>query len=247
MKLANTTKNRAVALSIAFLMSGLSLLAATNPTQLKFTVQPAGSSIGASLGSVVVQLADKSGSNVLSSGTMIKISLNKAGGFSGVTNATTDASGKATFTSLKVNLPGNNYTLLATATGLTGASSRSFNVTKGSATVTVTSSTNNLIYGQGITFTATVTSVAPATNALTGTITFKDGTVTLGSANLNAAGQAAFSAKKLSATNATHVITAIYGGSANYSNSVSGSFLQSVRFPVSPRATRFTTPQRPPP
>jgi len=94
--------------------------------------------------------------------------------------------------------------------------------------VTVTSATNNLIYGQSIVFTATVKAVAPATNALTGTITFKDGTATLGSASLNAAGQAAFSAKTLSATNATHTITAIYGGSANYSNSTSGKFLQSV-------------------
>jgi hypothetical protein len=227
MKPANTTKNWAVAL-VAILMSGFSLLAASTATQLKFTAQPTGSAIGASLGSVVVQLADKSGSNVLTSGTVIKISLNKAGGFSGATNATTDASGKATFTSLKVNLPGNNYALLATATGLTGATSHTFNVAKGNATVTVTSATNNLIYGQSITFTASVTAVAPATNALTGTITFQDGTVTLGSANLNAAGQAAFSAKKLSATNATHVITAAYGGSANYSNSVSGNFLQSV-------------------
>jgi len=228
MKLANTIKNRAVALLIAFLMNGFSVLAVTTATQLEFTAQPAGSSIGASLGSVVVQLADKSGSNVLSGGTVIKISLNKAGGFTGVTNATTDASGKATFNNLKVNLPGNSYSLLATASGLAGATSHAFNVAKGSATVTVTSATNNLIYGQSIVFTATVKAVAPATNALTGTITFKDGTVTLGSASLNAAGQAAFSAKTLSATNATHVITAIYGGSANYSNSTSGNFLQSV-------------------
>jgi len=228
MKLTNKTQNRIVVLFIAFLMNGISLFAANTATQLKFTTQPTGSSIGTSLGGVVVQLADRYGSNVFSGGTVINISLNKAGGFGGVTNATTDAGGKATFNNLTVNLPGNGYALLATASGLTGASSHSFNVAKGNATVTVTSATNNLIYGQSITFTATVTAVAPATNAPTGTITFKDGAATLGSASLNAAGQAAFSTKKLSATNATHTITATYGGSANYSNSASGNFLQPV-------------------
>ena len=196
MKLTSTARNQVAALFTAFLMSGFSLLAANPATQLKFTAQPTGSSIGASLGGVVVQLADRYGSNVLSGGTVIKISLNKAGGFGGVTNATTDAGGKATFNNLKVNLPGNNYALLATATGLTGATSQSFNVAKGGAAVTVTSTNNNLTYGQSITFTATVTAIAPATNAPTGTITFKDGTATLGSASLNAAGQAAFSANK---------------------------------------------------
>ena len=210
------------------LLVPLPLLAGNAAYQLAFMTQPAGSSIGASLGNVVVQLADKSGSNVLQAGTVIKISLNKNGGFSGVTNLTTDATGKATFPNLKVNLPGNNYTLLATSAGLVGATSHTFNVVKGSAMITVTSSTNNLIYGQSITFTATVKAVAPATNALTGTITFEDGSVTLGSATLNSAGQAAYSTKTLRATNATQVITAVYGGSANYSNSTSGSFVQPI-------------------
>jgi hypothetical protein len=228
MKLCYRLKTASFSLIMQLLLAPLSALAGNAAYQLAFTTQPAGSSIGASLGSVVVQLADKSGSNVLSSGTVIKISLNKAGGFGGVTNAATDANGKATFTGLKVNLPGNNYSLLATASGLVGATSHTFNVVKGSATVTVTSSTNNLIYGQSITLTAAVKAVAPATDALTGTITFKDGAVTLGSATLNAAGQAAFSAKILTATNLKHTITAIFGGSANYSNSMSANFVQSV-------------------
>ena len=164
----------------------------------------------------------------MSSGTVINVSLSKPGGLGGATSLTTDAGGKVTFNSLKVNLPGNNYTLTATASGLASASSQKFNVAKGSATVGLSSSTNNLIYGQSITFTATAKTVAPATNALTGTITFKDGAATLGSAILNAAGQATLSVKNLPATNATHTITAVYGGSANYFKSTSGNFLQTV-------------------
>ncbi len=228
MKLGSWIKTAGISIVIPMLLAPLPVLAGNAAYQLAFTTQPAGSTIGAGLGNVVVQLADKHGSNVLQAGTVIKISLNKIGGFSGVTSLATDASGKAAFNNLKVNLPGNNYSLLATASGLVGASSHAFNVAKGSATVTVTSSTNNLVYGQSITFTATVKAVAPATNALTGTITFKDGGGTLGLATINAAGKAVFSTKTLRATNATHVITAVYGGNANYSNRTSGSFVQPI-------------------
>lgn len=221
-------KTASFSLAMQLLLAPLSALAGGTAYQLVFTTQPAGSTIGASLGNVVVQLADKSGSNVLQSGTVITVSLNKSGGFTGTTQATTDASGKATFNNLKVNVPGNGYAVLATASKLVGASSHAFNVAKGSATVTLTSSTNNLIYGQSITFTATVKAVAPATNALTGTMTFNDGATTLGAATINTAGLATFSAKKLPATNTTHVITASYGGSASYSNSVSANFSQAV-------------------
>ena len=123
-----------LSLILQLLLVSLPVLAGNPAAQLAFSTQPVGSTLGAGLGSVIVQLADKSGSNVLSSGTVINVSLSKPGGLGGATSLTTDAGGKVTFNSLKVNLPGNNYTLTATASGLASASSQKFNVAKGSAT-----------------------------------------------------------------------------------------------------------------
>lgn len=196
--------------------------------KLNFTSQPVGASIGAGLGKVVVQIADKRGRAVAQSGTVIVVALNKSGGLAGVNQLTTDATGKATLTNLQVNTPGTNYALVAGASGLKSAISSSFNVARGGASVGLTSSTNNLIYGQSATFTATVKPVAPATNALTGTITFQDGGVVLGSALINSAGVATFKTNRMSAVPAAHMITAVYSGSPSYSGATSGSFLQAV-------------------
>ncbi|EET89493.1 Fibronectin type III domain protein [Clostridium carboxidivorans P7] len=83
----------------------------------------------------------------------------------------------------------------------------------------VTSSPNPSIYGQSITFTATVPGGA------TGIVTFKDGTVTLGTGTISG-GTATFSTSAL--TGGAHTITAVYGGDANYSGSISSAFTQVV-------------------
>src|SRR5205823_15029383 len=75
----------------------------------------------------------------------------------------------------------------------------------------VTSSPNPSAPGQPVTFTATVASVVPLrTLTPTGTITFMEGTNTLGTATLNATGVATFTANSLSA--GPHSITAVYSG-----------------------------------
>ncbi|HTV75827.1 MAG TPA: hypothetical protein VMD57_02425, partial [Candidatus Baltobacteraceae bacterium] len=61
--------------------------------QLLFSTGPAGAAVGAKLANVVVQITDKSGTNVSQSGTAITLSPGKGGGLSGITNATTDSSG----------------------------------------------------------------------------------------------------------------------------------------------------------
>ena len=58
-------------------------------------------------------------------------------------------------------------------------------VNKGSTTVQVTSSVNPSAAGQSVTFTATVTQVAPGTAIPTGTVTFVNGNKNLGNANLS--------------------------------------------------------------
>jgi len=221
-------KKWAATLFITVLMNHLSALAAASTTQLVFTTQPTNLAVGTGFASIVVQLADRNGTNVAQSGTSIAIALNKNGGLTGATSLATDASGKVSFTNLNVNLAGNSYTLIASASGLKSATSSAFNVVKGGATVAVTSSTNNLVYGQSITFTATVKAVAPATNVPTGTVTFKDGSATLGTATLNASGLAAFSTNRISAASASHIISAVYGGDTNLLGSTVSNFLQNV-------------------
>jgi len=94
--------------------------------------------------------------------------------------------------------------------------------TKAATTTTLASSLNPSTYGQSVTFTATVTS---SSGTPTGTVTFKDGTTTLGSVTLSA-GMAHFTTAKLTA--GTHSITAAYGGSATFSASTSTTLSQVV-------------------
>jgi YDG domain/Bacterial Ig-like domain (group 3)/MBG domain (YGX type) len=217
-------KNRAAALFITLLMNGFSLLAANTATQLVFTTQPTNSIVGAGITNVVVQLADKGGTNVAQSGITILLTLNKGGGLSGTTNLITDASGKVAYANLKISQGGNGDTLVATSSGLKNANSSAFNVSKGGTATALVASTNFLVYGQGIIFTATVSVSAPASGTPTGTVTFKDGAATLGTGALNVSGIATFSTNRISAATTNRDFTAVFGGDSNFSNSTSGIF-----------------------
>ncbi len=92
------------------------------------------------------------------------------------------------------------------------------------STTTVAASANPSVYGQAVTFTATVTGTG--SNTPTGTVTFKDGMATLGSVSLNAEGQAAFTTASLAV--GAHAITASYGGDARFAASASTAFTQTV-------------------
>ena len=96
-----------------------------------------------------------------------------------------------------------------------------------STTTAITnSSLNPSTYGQSVTFTASVTAVAPGTGTPTGTVTFKDGGTTIGTGTLNGSGIATLTTSSLSA--ASHSITAVYGGDSGFASSTSSSFGQTV-------------------
>jgi predicted metal-dependent phosphoesterase TrpH len=84
------------------------------------------------------------------------------------------------------------------------------------------SSPNPSTLGQTVTFTATITS---AVGALTGTVTFKDGSTTLGTGTVTA-GVATYATAALSA--GAHTITATYNADADHAQSTSASLTQSV-------------------
>lgn len=94
------------------------------------------------------------------------------------------------------------------------------------ATVALTSSLNPSEYTQSVTFTATVNG---SSGTPTGTVSFKDGSVTLSTVALDGSGVAAYTTAAL--VIGTHNITAVYNGNGTYS-SASSSLLPQI---ISPR------------
>ncbi|MDI9849627.1 Ig-like domain repeat protein, partial [Rhodoblastus sp. 17X3] len=86
-------------------------------------------------------------------------------------------------------------------------------VGKGAATVGVTSSLPSASSGQTVTFTATVSAVAPASGTPTGAVTFLDGGAPIGAGSL-AGGIATISTAALAP--GSHTITASYAGDSNF-------------------------------
>ena len=78
----------------------------------------------------------------------------------------------------------------------------------------VTSSANPAVFGQSVTFSATLNAVAPGSGTPSGTVTFLDGGNTLGTGTLNGSGVATFSISSLTIGN--HTITVSYGGDGNF-------------------------------
>jgi hypothetical protein len=92
-----------------------------------------------------------------------------------------------------------------------------------STTLAVTASPS--VFGQKITFTATVKAVAPGAGTPTGSVTFYDGTVILGSQTLTN-GKATLAITSLGV--GSHSITVAYGGSAGFVSSASPELIQVV-------------------
>ena len=100
-----------------------------------------------------------------------------------------------------------------------------FDVAPAVTKTTITSSTNPSYAGQSVTFTAAIAGLAPSAS---GTVTFSNGSTTLGIAALSN-GRASFATTFSSASN--QIITAAYGGDSNDAAS-SGTVNQAVETPV---------------
>jgi hypothetical protein len=143
--------------------------------------------------------------------------------------------GKATFSTATLT-PGTHATT-ATYNGSTDFAASSSvvlpqTVNKAPTKPTVVSSHNPSVFGQSVTFTATVVAVAPGTGTPTGTVTFKNGVAVLGIGTLSG-GKATFSTATL--TPGAHSITVVYNGSASFNTSTSAVLAQTVN-----KAASFT-------
>ena len=88
-------------------------------------------------------------------------------------------------------------------------------VNKASTSTAVSSSVNPSVFGQPVTFTATVTAVAPGAGTPAGTVQFKSDGSDIGSpVALNGSGVATYATSALSV--GTHVITAVYSGNVSF-------------------------------
>ncbi|MBI5031485.1 MAG: Ig-like domain repeat protein [Chloroflexi bacterium] len=87
-------------------------------------------------------------------------------------------------------------------------------VTKANTTTALTSSVNPSVFGQSVTFTATVGATPPGNGTPTGSVQFKDNGVNLGNSVLLVGGQASVNTTNLSVGN--HTITAVYNGDGNF-------------------------------
>ena len=94
---------------------------------------------------------------------------------------------------------------------------------RATSTTTLISSSSTSSFGQSVTFTATVSGVA---GTATGTVTFKDGSTTLGTGTLDSNGQATLMTSALSV--GSHSVTAEYGGDSTYNVSTSSALTQTV-------------------
>ena len=116
-----------------------------------------------------------------------------------------------------------------------GSTSANFlqTVNQASTTTTVTSSVNPSVFGHGVTFTATCSGqwLVVSGQWPTGTVTFSDGSTSLGTASLVVSGSslvAQLTTNNGQLTIGTHSITAVYGGDTNFFGSTSSSYLQTV-------------------
>ncbi len=142
---------------------------------------------------------------------------------------TLDGSGQATLSTSALSIGSHSITVVyAGDTNFTTSTSSALTQTVNQAATasSVSSSVNPSVFGQSVTFTATVTANAPGSGIPTGTVTFKDGSTTLGSGTLDGSGQTTFTTSALLA--GSHSITVVYGGDTDFTTSTSSALTQTV-------------------
>ena len=139
------------------------------------------------------------------------------------------SSGQATFTTSGLGVGAHSITAEYGGNGSFNASSSTTALTetivRDGSTMSLASSVNPSALGESVTFTATVSGIAPGSGTPTGTVTFKDGSATIGTGTLSS-GMATYATSSLDAQ--THSITGVYGGDGNFNGSTSPPLSQTV-------------------
>ena len=197
-------------------------------SKLAFSQQPSTTPAGTVITpAVTVQVLDANGNLVTTDSKdtiTIGLGTNPGGGSLAGTLTGIAQNGVATFSNLVISKPGNAYTLAASCSSLAGAASTAFSVSPASSSTVVVSSVNPAVFGQLVTFTATVSGAGTPT----GVVTFSDDSTSIGRATLTTAGgttSANFSISSLAV--GSHTVTASYSGDSNFQGST-GTWTQVV-------------------
>ena len=138
--------------------------------------------------------------------------------------------GQASFTTSSLSVGSHNITAAYGGDANFTASTSTVlpqTVNKASTATVLTSSPNPSVLNKSVTFTATVSVVAPGAGSPTGTVVFNDGGTTLATVALSAAGTATYTTSALTVD--SHSITSVYSGDGNFNGS-SGSLTQNVEY-----------------
>lgn len=145
--------------------------------------------------------------------------------------ATLNSSGTAALSTAALTVATHPITAVyGGSTSFATATSSTFSqvVNRASTTTVITSNIATSVYGQAVTFTATVAPVFPGAGNPTGTVTFRNGAVTLGTVSLSSGGTASFTTTSLAASGTPYSITAVYAVSTSFATSTSSAINQTV-------------------
>lgn len=143
--------------------------------------------------------------------------------------ATLDGTGHASYN--LANLAVGAHTITASYAGSANHSASTSNavtqnVGKSSSTISVATSDGTTLFGEPVTFTATIAPLSPGAGTLTGTVELFDGATSLGTAAVGLTSNIQFTVSALSVT--THAISAKYSGDGNFLAATSAAITQTV-------------------
>ncbi len=127
-------------------------------TKLGFTTQPNNATVTQPFATQPVVAVQDAGGNTVTTGAnstatiTLSIGTNPGGGTLTCTGGNSKAAvaGVATFAGCKIDKTGTGYTLVATASGLTAATSTAFNVSAPQAEITLSSTASTITWGSGV-------------------------------------------------------------------------------------------------
>jgi VCBS repeat-containing protein len=196
--------------------------------RLVFITQPTDRVVGEKFSpGVQVQVQDAGGNPVLAATGTITLTSSVTGTLTGTATAT-PILGTATFNNLAVNKAAVGYTLTALASGVSSATSVSFDVTRASTTIQITGKSpgGSSVFGQPVQFNYDINIVNPGAGSLSGTVTVTDGTDSCNGA-INV-GTGVGNCQILFTSPGTRAVTATYNGDQNFVGSTSSSVNHTV-------------------
>ncbi len=204
-------------------------------SQLVLVQQPTTVTAGIAIAPpVTVDVEDPFGNLVTTNTSSVALAVNTGPASLNGTTSVAAIGGVATFGNLSLDTAG-TYTLKATDGSLASATSNNFTVNSAATTTALATSSNPITAGQVIAFTATVTA---AGGSPTGTVTFMDGSIPLGTAVINSTTHQAVAFTE-SLPTGSNSITAAYNGSGEFATS-SASLNETVN-PDPPTTTTLAT------